>query len=242
MKNDRKKRIVNVRGEDFIYYVRRSRRAKNLLLRVDISGQVELVVPWWVSYGEAEKFINLQSRWLRQMIEKNEKKRRLIPCRELVSGERLLVFGEGYELNVVHDSLRQRARYSDGLGQVKVVVSEEDEVRKVLHRWYRKKAQEYFKQAVDCYCDKLSVSVLNLVVSGARSQWGSCIVKKKRISLSWRLALASREVADYVVAHEVAHMRERGHNSKFWKIVESLDADYKKHRKWLREYGYTLVL
>lgn len=242
MKNNRKKRRVCIGGENFIYYVRRSRRAKNLILRVDISGQVELVVPWRVSYAQAEKFVNAQSKWLMRAIAKNEDKRRIMPCRKLVSGERLPAFGEDYELRVVHDSLCQRTRYSEKNGQVKVIVGNESDVRNVLGRWYRKKAQEYFGQAVDDYSVRLDVRVLSLVVSGARSQWGSCITKKKRVSLSWRLALAPREVADYVTAHEVAHMKELGHNSKFWEVVESLDVNYREHRVWLRKYGYTLVL
>ena len=242
MNNNRKKQIVSIKGESFVYYIRRSKRAKNLLLWVDISGQVELVIPWRVSYREAEKFINTQTEWLVKMISKNEEKRRLIPCRHLVAGEKLPMFGDDYELNVECDILRQRARYMEGVGQVRVVVGHEDDVRKVLTKWYRKKAYEYFEQVISDYSGRLNVEVLKLVISGARSQWGSCMVNKKRVSLSWRLALAAREVADYVVAHEVAHMKERGHNSRFWEVVESLDADYMKHRAWLRKHGYTLVL
>jgi len=242
MKDKRKKGRVGINGESNVYYIRRSKRAKNLLLRVDIFGQVELVVPWRVSFAQAEKFINTQSEWLMRMIAKNEGRRRMMPRRKLVSGESLPMFGESYELKVVCDSLRQRSRYSEKNGQVTVVVCNINDVRNVLIRWYRKKAHEYFKQAVDDYSNKLDVRVLNLAVSGARSQWGSCIAKKERVSLCWRLALASREVADYVVAHEVAHMKERGHNSKFWEVVESIDVDYKKHRAWLRKYGFTLVL
>ncbi len=242
MKDNKKKQIIRFGGKDFIYYIRRSKRAKNLILRVDIFGQVELVVPWRVSYREAKKFINGQSKWLMRIIKKNEGKRLLIPQRKFVSGESFPVFGEGYELRVVCDSLCRRARHSEELGQVKVVVGNENDVRDVLSKWYRKKASEYFQQVVDDYSDLLDVQILNLVVSGAQSQWGSCMAKKKRVSLSWRLALAPREVADYVVAHEVAHIREQGHNSKFWGVVESLDVDYREHREWLRKYGYTLVL
>lgn len=242
VRSKRNKQIIRFGKKDFVYYVRRSRRARNLLLRVDMAGQVELVVPWWASYAQAEKFISGQLEWLRRVIAKNEAKRRLMPRRKLVSGEQLSVFGEGYELRVVCDSLRQRARYSENNGQVKVMVCKRNDVRNVLIRWYRKKAQDYFRQAVDDYSDRLDARVLNLVVSGARSQWGSCIARKKRVSLCWRLALAPREVADYVAAHEVAHMKERGHNSRFWEIVESLDVNYREHRAWLRKHGYTLVL
>jgi predicted metal-dependent hydrolase len=242
MKDNKKKQIVQISGEDFVYYIRRSKRAKNLLLRVDISGQVEMVIPWRVSYREAERFIDTQTEWLIKMIKKNEERRRLIPCRDLVSGQRLPVFGDDYELDVECDVLRQRATCSEGTGRVKVMVGHEDDVRKVLTRWYKKKAHEYFAYVVGDYSNRLNVEVFNLAISGARSQWGSCMVNKKRVSLCWRLALASREVADYVVAHEVAHMKERGHNKKFWETVKSLDAEYSEHRTWLRKHGYTLVL
>ena len=72
-----------------------------------------------------------------------------------------------------------------------------------------------------------------------RSRWGSCS-SAGRISLSWRLAMAPREVQDYVALHEVAHLAEMNHSARFWAVMARLMPDYETHRAWLREQGRSL--
>lgn len=224
------------------YTIRRSRRAKNLLLRVDIFGEVELVVPWHVSFREGEKFAREQAEWLERILRKKKRQKRAVPRRKLVTGEKIPVFGEWYELEVKCEQPRRRARFREEGRVVVIKVSERRQVRSVLTRWYRKKAHVYFRRVVDDYCARAGVAADKVVVSDARSQWGSCMSKSRRVSLQWRLALGPPALADYVVAHEVAHLRERRHTPTFWRQVQLLDEEFEAHRGWLRRYGYTLVL
>lgn len=224
------------------YTIRRSRRAKNLLLHVDMAGEVELVVPWHVSFREGEKFVRGQAGWLKQILRKKKWQKRAVPRRKLVTGEKIPVFGEWYELEVGWERSRRRARFLEEGRVVVVKVSDRRQVRSVLTRWYRKKAYAYFRRVVDDYCARAGVAADKVVVSDARSQWGSCMNKGRRVSLQWRLALGPPALADYVVAHEVAHLRERRHTPAFWRQVQLLDEEFEAHRAWLRRYGYTLVL
>ncbi len=225
------------------YTVRRSRRAKHLLLHVDLSGAVELVVPWHVSFDEGRKFVTQQADWLERTLRKKTWQRASVPRRRLITGDKLPVFGRWYELEVKCEEKRKRTRLRerpDGVLSLKVPGREE--VRPALRRWYQEKAKSYFERQAQDFGIRLGVHVLKVVVSDARSQWGSCIEKNRRISLGWRLALAPHKVADYVVAHEVAHLREPGHGPSFWRLVAQVDGDFVVHRRWLKQHGHTLVL
>lgn len=224
------------------YTIRRSRRAKNLLLRVDMSGEVELVLPWHVSFRRGKRFVIEQAEWLERALKRRARQRLVIPKRRLVTGEKLPVFGQEYKLVVNKEPQRKRTWYGEANRKVQVKVHSQEQVRPTLVRWYRRKAKDYFYAKAQDYGIRLGVHVKNVVVSNARSQWGSCMGEDRRVSLQWRLALAPRAVADYVVAHEVAHLKVAGHNISFWRLVAKIDREYEEHRNWLRKRGHILVL
>ena len=77
------------------------------------------------------------------------------------------------------------------------------------------------------------------MIGNQKTLWGSCSPKDV-ISLNWRLIAAPREVFEYVVVHELCHLRERNHSSRFWGLVEELMPDYRERRAWLKEHGVGL--
>lgn len=235
-------RSVKLDGITYKYRLRRSRRARHILLHVDEKGMIELVVPWQAAFKDGEKFIAEKAEWIRRALASAAKRASEQPRRQLATGEMLPILGERVNLRVVIDSQRKRSSFGEEMGEVSVFVIEQKQVREVLVRWYRKRARQYFTEQVAELSAQLKVKPGPLAVSGAKSQWGSCIPTTGRISLNWRLLLGPPEVAQYVVAHEVAHLRIRGHTSSYWQLVEQLDRQHKKHRGWLRRYGHTLQL
>ncbi len=108
------------------------------------------------------------------------------------------------------------------------------------------KARDFFRARMEVHCAALGVPVPTLAVSDTRSRWGSCTPprpgKRAAIRLSWRLILAPAAVADYVVAHECAHLAEANHSPRFWAVVKRLVGDPAPHRRWLRRNGAALHL
>lgn len=88
--------------------------------------------------------------------------------------------------------------------------------------------QEYFQERID-----------TIRLKNNQSNWGSCS-SKRNINLSSRLLLAPTPVLDYVIVHELAHLKEMNHSSKFWKIVRDVMPDYEKKEAWLKTHGHTL--
>jgi len=111
-------------------------------------------------------------------------------------------------------------------------------------RAIRRQAARVFAEWAGRHCARLGVARPAISIGDARTRWGSCwpgtSTRGPRIRLSWRLALAPVEVADYVVAHECAHLIETNHGPRFWTLVRGLVGEVKPHRAWLRAHGPSL--
>jgi predicted metal-dependent hydrolase len=108
----------------------------------------------------------------------------------------------------------------------------------------RREALGAFGERAAVHCERLGAPIPRLSITDTRSRWGSCTPARAGrpawIRLSWRLMLAPAEVADYVVAHECAHLLEANHGPRFWALVGRLVGDAKPHRAWLRAHGASL--
>lgn len=101
---------------------------------------------------------------------------------------------------------------------------------------YRRQAKQVFTERVHYYEPLLGVQALGIRIKDQKTRWGSCS-NKGNINLNWRLILAPGEVMDYVIIHELCHLREMNHSQAFWKLVESICPDYREHRQWLKDHA-----
>ena len=111
--------------------------------------------------------------------------------------------------------------------------------RQVFTNWYKERALEIITERVNHFSAQYGFQPKQVKISSAKTRWGSCSANGT-LNFTWRLIMSPLSVIDYVVVHELAHLRVRNHSRKFWQVVESIDPDYKTKRKWLREYGETL--
>lgn len=96
------------------------------------------------------------------------------------------------------------------------------------------------KERLPVFADRLGVSCFRVTVRNQKTKWGSCSAKGN-LNFNVLLMLAPEEVFDYVLIHELCHRRHMDHSKEFWALVASLDPDYKKHKKWLRDNGGRLM-
>ncbi len=108
----------------------------------------------------------------------------------------------------------------------------------------RRQALGVFTDLARGHCERLGAPVPRVSITDTRSRWGSCSParpgRSASIRLSWRLMLAPPDVADYVVAHECAHLIEANHGARFWALVRDLVGEARPHRLWLRTHGAAL--
>lgn len=104
----------------------------------------------------------------------------------------------------------------------------------------RRAARELVAMVADEEAAALGVTVERITIKDQRTRWGSCSTTGA-LSFNWRLAIAPFEVLDYVVVHELCHLREHNHSARFWKLVEARRPDYRDHREWLDQHGPELL-
>lgn len=113
--------------------------------------------------------------------------------------------------------------------------------KKALEKRLRKDARLYFEKRAAHYAQLLGVSYGSLTIRGQKTRWGSCS-GRGNLSFNWRLMLAPPQVADYVAAHEVCHLKHMNHSPAFWQTVEQVFPGYRECRKWLRQNGDSLYI
>jgi hypothetical protein len=115
------------------------------------------------------------------------------------------------------------------------------ERKAALERWYRRAARAEIAPRLEHACALAGLSYSKLTIRGQRTRWASCS-RSGAMSFNWRLLLAPEAVLDYVVWHEVCHLKVMDHSPRFWALLERWCPDYREQSRWLRRHGQTLVL
>ncbi|MEO8926965.1 MAG: YgjP-like metallopeptidase domain-containing protein [Caulobacteraceae bacterium] len=212
-----------------------NRRARRVSLRIDRSGREAIAVaPSTRRLADAVAFARARRAWLADRLA------HLAAQRLGHAAQPLALFGE--PLQLVPDGRRPHLIAACGGAPTRLVGCGADEIDpQLVARAVKRRALEVFQSRVEVHCQALGVAAPPVAVMDARTRWGSCtparVGRAASIRLSWRLALAPFVVADYVVAHECAHLLEANHGPGFWALVRGLVGDEKRHRAWLRAEG-----
>lgn len=214
--------------------IRAKRRTIALIIERD--GTLTVRAPKRVALGDIEKFIHEKTDWILRTREKIKSTIK-IPKKQYADGERFLFLGNEYELKLVK-AQRPALKFADGFT---LGVTAQKRGEQTFIRWYKEQALRVFSERVKFYANLHGFSPKQVKVTSAKTRWGSCS-SSGTLNFTWRLVMAPLDVIDYVVIHELAHLRVKNHSPKFWRVVAETCPEYKKYRKWLRENGEKLSL
>jgi predicted metal-dependent hydrolase len=208
---------------------RRSARARRISLRLDqAKGRVVLTAPAAVARRHALDFLVRHEGWLKARIAQ------LPTALPFAHGASIPVLGVPHLIR--GDSTRLRGLPSREAGVIIVPGAPEHLPRRVTD-FLKTEAKREIAQRAHTKAAIIGRPVKAITLRDTRSRWGSCS-GAGRLAFSWRLILAPEFVLDYVVAHEVAHLKEMNHGIRFWRLCATLtDADPKAARAWLRRHG-----
>ena len=218
--------------------VRSKKRKKTISLQVKADGTAVVCAPHRTPIPEIDKFVREKESWLWRKIRENGERQKESKARKYATGEIFFFLGEPYPLRIEAAALGCD-KLAFLCGQFVLASDKVLQGRELFVDWYRKSAQEYIRERVDHFSQALNLIPRGIRISNARRRWGSCS-QDNHLHFSWRLIMAPRPVIDYLVVHELAHMKEKNHSERFWGIVGKTIADYKKQRIWLKDNGHTL--
>ena len=219
--------LLAVGGEMVALSVRRSARARRFVMRINPNGEVCVTMPARAALAEALAFAREQVGWI------TSQRARLPPPARLAVGARLSFLGLDHDIALGAGPVRCE-------GQVIYVGGRPEHHARRITDFLRKAARDQLSARAQELAETLDVRVARITVRDTQSRWGSCS-HNGALSFSWRLILAPDFVRDYVVAHEVAHLREMNHSPRFWAHVEMLCPDRASAQAWLKRNGRDLL-
>ena len=222
--------ILYIDGRPVPLRLSRNGQARRILLRLDKQGDgVVVTLPKWVPKAEGIAWAEKQVPWIASRLS-------ALPTRTPFSDGAVIPFKGEY--HVIRNIPGARRGVWREAGEIRVSGHPEHLARRVRD-WLKKEARARLSEQTAHVSKRLGIKHGRITVRDTRSRWGSC-ASNGNLNFCWRLILAPTFVLDYVVAHEVAHLKEPNHSASFWAIVAALDANVDEGRKWLRQHGETL--
>lgn len=227
-------RTLQLSGKHISYTLKRSGKRRSIGLRIDDKG-LTVSMPLRASEQWLHDVLRERADWLVQKLEHWQAKKAPPICWE--DGASIPFRGEEFTLQLMPKQRGALPQLHEEILYVPVgAPADATHIEKVVTHWYRCEALRVFGECADYFAPLLQVAPREIKLSSARTQWGSCTTRGV-VRLNWQLVKMPLHLIDYVVVHELAHLREMNHSPAFWRVVESACPDYKQCRAELRSRG-----
>ena len=205
------------------------KKVKNASIRISSNLDITITVPTLYSQDRLNNLIRDKSHWISKTLTKLSKQRKEIDLKE----NEVLLFGDKYELIIDSSVSNKILTYHES----KRIVSNHEITRKssILINWYIHLAKKEILKMVNELADKYGFKYNRIFIRDQKTKWGTCS-SKKNLSFNWRLIRCPKFVIEYLIIHELSHLKEMNHSKKYWELVESMCPDSKKAKLWLKEY------
>jgi hypothetical protein len=233
-KPDVVKNFLIVRRRQIPLNVIRNHRARRYLLRLRPDGSVRLTIPRRGSVIEGRRFAERNAEWLGRQLERLPA--HPVKPKQWLVGTEILFRGEPVKLEAGVNGESGLIRFRSE--SVKVTGHGAD-LRPTIERHLWRLAAKELPPRVLEYAALHQLPVRRISVRNQKSRWGSCS-RHGTISLNWRLIQTPAFVRDYILIHEIMHLREMNHSSRFWREVERACPDYKTAEQWLKQHSSLL--
>ena len=228
----------------FAFQILRSARRRSVSIQVH-RGQVSIRAPLGVSEAWLVDLLHQKQAWVRRKLAEQQL-HLAVPdeSREYRTGSELAVMDETLRLVLGQGAQAAVARVGDELHLIlsnRARQPQQVQIRALLSRWYQQQALALLSAKTRALCARMGLICSQVSVKATRSKWGHC-TSAGAIQYNWQILLAPEAVVDYLVAHEVCHLRHHNHSPAYWALVASVCPDYQALRRWLKQQGQGLRL
>lgn len=229
------------------YDIEHTDNRKDISIIVEWMESIRLIAPQGITDKQIEEIIRKKAPTILQKLkEVNEITDPPLP-KEFVSGEKFTYLGRGYRLKVCREEAEQvKLTFRQGkfIATVPEYMEERDkklQLTKLFKNWYLEHGKAKMQTRLDLYCARMGVNPNTVQLKEQKMRWGTC-TSEGNIYLNWRIIMAPMSILDYVLVHELAHLKYMNHGNDFWHLVSSILPDYEQRKEWLRINGPTLTL
>jgi predicted metal-dependent hydrolase len=215
--------------------IRSNRKSFSIELTPD--GRLIVRAPKYASNAQIEAVIAKKAAWIEKARLRQAENHAHLQPKTFTPGETFWYLGKLYPLRLTN---RQRPPL-DLDGAFYLSRQHQSQAKDVFIAWYRHETRQITQQMIDTYSQRYGFKVNQVRITSARTRWGSCS-GKGNLNFTYRLCMAPLAVVEYVVAHELAHLKVPNHSRAFWGEVARINPSYQTSRAWLKKYGLFLRL
>jgi predicted metal-dependent hydrolase len=225
------------------FVLRRSRR-KSIGLLINDDG-LQITAAAWVPLAQIDAAVVEKSPWILRKLRARLERQEHLALAETAwqdggnlpyLGRRILLSLDGSQLSVGFQGLPFAPADGDVLRLALPAQADQNRVRDAVHVWLQQQARAWFGQRLDHFLKENDLSMRRWRLSSAASRWGSCS-SDGNIMLNWRLIHFEHAIIDYVIAHEIAHLRHMNHSKDFWQEVSRILPGFERSRDILRRHN-----
>ncbi|MES2547357.1 MAG: SprT family zinc-dependent metalloprotease [Pseudomonadota bacterium] len=223
--------VLTLANGETISYLLEHRQRRTVGLKITADGLV-VHAPKRIFAFQLNQILQEKSGWILNKLQAREANQ--VDSINWVDGEHLLYLGQDIQLSIINNpSNKALAFAANTLTMATPTPGNQALIHRKVVQWYQKQAALDFSRRLEILAAKLGVATPPLTLSNAKSRWGSCN-SRGEVRLNWRLLQAPPHIINYVICHELAHLKQMNHSAKFWAVVESLFPDYKQAEKALK--------
>ena len=216
------------------YDVVRSHR-KSLGITVERDGNIVVNAPEALDEKEIEKQVWKKRLWIWEKLAIKKVYQQDAVSKRFVSGESFMYLGRNYRLEVISDDMPLKLQH----GWFRFGQKQQRKAKECFKQWYVQHLNVKIKERLTLMLEKRKQEIPVFRVLELGYRWGSC-TKEGCLNFNWKIAMAPVGVIDYIIVHELAHMKEATHSEKFWREVQRLMPNYLEKKEWLKKHGNEL--
>ncbi|MFL6408935.1 MAG: M48 family metallopeptidase [Nitrososphaeraceae archaeon] len=223
------------------YHIIKSKRVKTSEIIVD-SDRITIRTPLDKNLADIKKIVSGKASWI---LKKQKEYRETIP--QIIKptyreGSTLPYLGRNYPLRIIRNQPEYNIKFFDGEFVAKIKSSKPFSIRikKLYEEWLIEKAKSVFRPKIDEYSKKLGVKVKRIAIKHLKNRWGS-MTKDGSININLNLLKASEDVIDYIIVHELCHLKIKEHYYHYWDYVRRYMPNYEEKIEWLNISGNQLI-
>lgn len=246
------------------------RKRKTICIKIEEDGNVIVSAPLKVSKQFIMEVVQNKADWIieKQIEIKKRGSKKL--SREIAEGTTFMYLGKEYPFYLIFEKYRKNisvefqtitkselknynfykttinSKVTEDILPSPIFIihtntMEEEKIKLAMEKWYRAETLKIVSERINYYADNFKDNVTEIRVKEQKRRWASC-TGKNAILFNWRISMATAEVIDYIVVHEMCHMDYRDHSKYFWNRVAEILPDYKEKHEWLKRNGMNLYI